>query len=348
MSNEDYYNILGISTTASPEEIKKAYKKLAFELHPDKKTGDEEKFKKVVEAHKVLGNPESRANYDRRRNLTSTSFSSRFSGVTNTAKKVVNDFVDENLFDTLGKILGRTKDPRDLESSIKISIEDLYEGVDKKVTVKRLEACDVCQGRGAEKKEDSTLCDECFGSGRAVTISAIFKREACKKCKGLGRKIIKKCYSCKGKGEKRFKRDFTFAIPVDLNLGQGQKDRLVLPNEGEYGGNLIIEVDLKNHPYYTVDWPDLSVDLSIKFYQAILGDFLEIETLKGEAVFKVPAGSETGDEITLKGYGLRKAGKDATEFGNLKIKLNVEIPKRISKQQRDLLERYRDLDRKKA
>lgn len=347
---ENYYEVIGVDPDASVEDIKKAYKKRAMEWHPDRPNGSEQRFKNLVKAYNVLSNETSRKAYDRRRKNASSNFASRFSKVataaSTTAKKVMNDFVDEGLFDTLDKFLGRQREPSNVEVGIDITLEELYEGADKTVSLKRNEICETCIGRGAEKREDIKVCVECYGLGHVVpNFAALFTKEDCKKCKGTGRIILKKCSECKGKGEKKYQREFTFGIPKDLNLGK-EKDKLVLPEEGEFGGDLLIKVNLKPHKYYDINWPDLTIDLPIKFYQAILGDHLEIDTLKGSAIFKIPAGTEPGDTIVLKGYGLRKTEKNsATKFGDLYINVLIAVPKKINKKQRAILEDYKNLDR---
>lgn len=353
----DYYEILGVTSAAGPEEIKKAYKKRAAEVHPDKPGGSEEQFKKLLEAYNILNNPDSRENYDRRRKVVTANpegFTSKFakvaSGVTSTAKKVVNDFVDESLFDTLDKILGRKKESKNLEVTLKITLEDLYEGVEKKVVYKRLESCDSCKGRGAISIEDIKVCNDCYGLGHTMSnLASLFTKEDCKKCRGTGRLILNKCPECDGKGECKYERDCTFKIPKDLNLGN-DKDRLLLEGEGEYGGNLLVQIELKPHKFYDVQWPNLHIDLPVQFYQAVLGDYIEVETLRGSAVFNLPAGTESGDTITLKGYGLRLPDTDDIKHGNLHIRTVIDVPKRINKEQRELLQKYKELDpnRKKA
>lgn len=345
----DYYHVLGISTSATDEEIKKAYKKRAKELHPDTPSGSEFAFKQLVDAYAVVGDPERRKDYDRKRNNSSSIFSSRFSKVataaSDTAKRVMNDIVDEGLFDTLDKILGRKKEPRDIEVHTTVTIEELYEGADKKIIFKRFEPCDVCKGKGAISKDDIKMCTDCYGFGHP-NLASVFVKEECRKCKGTGRLIINKCHECSGKGECKYEREIVFPLPKDLSLGP-KKDKLILPGQGEYGGNVLIDVDLKQHPYYEVEWPHLQIELPIKFYQAILGDRVEIDTLKGPAIFKINAGTEQGEVITLPGYGMRYTENNSDNFlyGDLVIKILISIPKRLSKEQRDLLESYKTVDK---
>ena len=350
MAKPTYYQLLGVEPDATHEELRKAYKQRAKDWHPDRPNGSPEKFKELVDAYDILKNADTRKAYDRKLNNSPENFTARFSsaasGAAAAAKKVMNDFVDEGLFDTLDKFLGRKREPRNIESSINITLEELYNGADKTVAFKRLETCDSCDGLGAESKSDVKICVDCIGLGQTVsTFAALFSKEDCKKCKGLGKIITKKCKACKGKGERKYQRDFTFPIPTDLNFGK-DKDRLILPEEGEYGGDLIIAVDLKDHKYYEVKWPHLYIDLPIQFYQAILGDYLELETLRGSALFKIPQGTESGDTITLKGYGLRQTDKQGnTTLGNLYINVIVTVPKRVNKEQKQLLESYKALDR---
>ena len=338
----DYYKILGVPPNASSDDIKKAYKTRAKEWHPDKQSGSPDLFKKLVAAYHVIGNEDRRKSYDRRVN-SPQSFTSRFSNVaTVAAKRVMNDFVDEGLFDTLDKFFGRAPESRNIEMEIEITIEELYSGQEKAISFSRLEACRKCEGSGAHSDNDVSICTDCYGVGSVSASSGLasfFSREKCSSCNGLGRQIKRKCTTCKGKGEKSYKRKFSFSIPSDLKVG-GTKDRLILPEEGEYGGDLILTVSLMAHPFYTVSWPNLAVEVPIKFYKAILGDYLEIETLKGSAFFKLPPGTQDNDVITLKGYGLRDVGT----LGDLEICVKVQLPRAISSSKRALLEAYKEED----
>ena len=338
----DYYKILGVSPNASLDDIKKAYKKRAKEWHPDKQSGSSDLFKKLVAAYNVIGNEERRKSYDRRIN-SPQSFTSRFSNVaTVAAKKVMNDFVDEGLFDTLDKFFGRASEPKNIEMEIEITIEELYSGQEKAISFSRLEVCRKCEGSGARSNNDVAICTDCYGVGSvsaSAGIASFFSRDKCNSCNGLGRQIKRKCTICKGNGEKQYKRKFSFSIPSDLKVG-GTKDRLILPEEGEHGGDLVLTVNMKNHKFYSVSWPNLSVEVPIKFYQAILGDYLEINTLKGAAFFKLPPGTQDNDVITLKGYGLRDVGT----LGDLEICVKIQLPRMISSSQRALLKAYKEED----
>jgi molecular chaperone DnaJ len=348
----DYYDILGVSAEATAEDIKKAYKKRALEWHPDKPSGSEEKFKLLVQAYKILSKPDLRKKYDRKRTNTPESLINKFGGfrdaakvAANTARKVMEDFVGENIADTIDEILGRKKEPNNIELKIKISLEELYDGADKQISFKRNEPCETCKGKGARNSSDIKVCSACYGIGHKMKdITDLFTNQQCSKCKGKGRIILNNCNTCKGKGECKYAREFTFSIPTDLNFGS-ERDKLILPGEGEYGGDLLIQVDLKPHRFYEVEWPNLRIQLPIKIYQAILGGFLEIDTLRGPAIFKIEPGTEHGTTVILKGYGLRKTEGSSTELGDLHIQLLIDIPKRINKKQKELLEKYKESDR---
>jgi len=346
----DYYEILGVATDATLDDIKQGYKNLAKKWHPDKPEGSAETFKKLSVAYKVLSNEKTRKAYDRRLSNSASTFTDRFSRVasvaSSTAKKVMNDIADEaGLFETIDKFLGRKKEAKNVEVSLKISIEELYDGDDKQVVFKRRETCHECSGKGAKNKADIKTCDECYGLGQQMSnIISLFTKEDCSKCKGTGRLIKKKCKKCRGKGDAKYQRDFTFTIPNDLSLGK-DKDKLVLPEEGEHGGDLLITINLKLHKFYEVRWPDLYLNIPIGFHQAILGDHLQIDTLRGNAVFKVPPGTQHGDSICLPGYGLRKLVKGNPVFGDLHIIISIPTPKRINKNLRKLLEDYKLLER---
>lgn len=351
----DYYEILGVAPDSSLEDIKKAYKQRAKEWHPDRATGSEEKFKNLVQAYKILSNSDARAKYDRKRSASPESFINRFTGfkgaakaAADTARKVMNDFVGENIVETIDEILGRKKEPKNIVIKIKITLEELYDGSDKRIVFKRNEPCDNCKGRGAESSSDIKVCSSCYGIGHKMSdLADLFTNQECKKCKGSGKTIHKKCNECKGRGECKYERDFTFAIPKDLNFGS-EKDRLIVPNEGEYGGDLIIEVELKSHKFYEVEWPNLYLELPIRFYQAILGDIIEVDTLRGPALFKIPPGTTNNNSITLKGYGLRKTEGDKTIRGDLKLNLFIEIPTDITEKQKELLIEYKNTERSKS
>lgn len=346
MPSEDWYSILDVAEDATDDEIKKAYRKKAMEWHPDRAPGNEHLFKKLVEAYAVLSDPKQREEYDvvlrRRRNTGSASaFTQKFSKVVSNAADVVNNIVDDNIFEKIDILMGRKFEPHNVEIKIKISLEELYNGADKQIVFKRNEACEACKGRGAKTRDDFIICNKCYTLGRMPHYTSIFTKKACDKCDGRGKIIINKCEGCSGTGLCKNEVELTIPIPKNLNT----KDTLIVPGEGEHGGNLLIAVELKEHPYFEVSWPDLSAEIPIKYYQAILGDNLEIDTLKGSAFFKVPPGTQHGDSVLLKGYGLRKEDED--DFGDLTVNFSVVMPAKVTQEHQALLEEIRNLDKNK-
>lgn len=334
---DDFYQILGLPSTASEDEIKSAYRKKAKELHPDVNPGGAEDFKKVVEAYKTLSDTSSRQAYDRKK--VASNFSSKFTAATSAASNVVQDILKHGeIFDTLDKFLGRTPEVKNIEIKVKITLEELYNGSDKKVSFKREEVCDSCKGKGAKSNDDFKVCNACYGLGTSPSLKSLFRKENCKICKGFGKIIINKCDQCNGKG--LVKKDIDLVIPLPSDLSY-PLDRLIVPGEGEGSGDLIIQVEVLPHTFYEVCGLDLSIELPVNFYQAILGDYIEIDTLKGPAHFKLLEGTQSGDTLTLKGYGLKREN----QVGDLHITYSIMTPKKITKAQKDLLEEFRDVDK---
>lgn len=343
---DDWYSVLGVAEDATDEEIKKAYRKKAMEWHPDRGPGNEHLFKKLVEAYGVLSDPKQRDDYNavlRRRKSTlgnASAFSEKFTKVVSNTADILNNIVDENLFEKIDIMMGRKFEPQNVEIKISIALEELYNGKDKQILFKRNGSCETCKGKGAKSREDFKVCNKCYSLGRLPHYTSVFIKQQCDKCDGRGKIIINKCEGCKGTGLCKNEVELTIPIPKNLNA----KDTLIVPGEGEHGGNLLIAVELKEHPYFQVEWPHLLVVVPIKYYQAILGDNLEIDTLKGAGFFKVAPGTQHGDETILKGYGLRK---EEDEFGDLRVRVSISIPSRVPPEHQALLEEIKKLDTNK-
>jgi len=341
--SEDWYAVLEVSSTASSEDIKKAYRKAALKFHPDRNPDNPEAeaaFKKATEGYNILKDAEKRKAYDRKISASSF-FTDAFAGAVKkapSASDILNDIIDEKLFDKMASTLREKIALKNIEIKLKVTLEELYNGADKEVVFKRNEKCNTCNARGAVNREDFKLCDACLGIGYTPKFSNLWKRRDrrsnCHKCRGEGKIILNACFSCKGGGI--LKKEVQLVIPLPKDLSP--QDTLIVPDEGEGGGNLLIHVETKRHNYYEVVGSDLMVELPISFYQATLGDYLEIDTLKGSAYFKVEPGVQHGDIITLKGYGLRFSDTP----GNLLIKIHIAIPKRINKEERSILEQYKN------
>lgn len=341
LDDEDLYSVLGVEAKADDEELKRAFRKKAMECHPDRNQGNleaETTFKKLNEAYNILKDPEKRRSYDRKRSggfLNSNFISPPTS---RDVVNVVNEILDENLFDKIDQVLGRSFEAKNIELKSQLTLEELYNGTDKSIVFKRKEKCETCKGRGGVNREDFKLCDFCYGLGHAPKLSSLLKKEKskCNKCRGLGKIIINKCKDCKGACVVQKEVELIIPIPKGLNT----KDKLIVPSEGEGGGDLLINIEVLPHQHYEIiNSYDLITEIFITFYQAILGDYLEIQTLKGKAYFKIPAGSQNDDIVYLKDYGLR----NGDGYGELAIKLKLRMPTMVSTEQRQLLEKYKEL-----
>ncbi|MGQ0794110.1 MAG: molecular chaperone DnaJ [Deltaproteobacteria bacterium] len=341
MAKADYYEILGVNRGANQEEVKKAYKKLAFEYHPDRNPGNseaEEKFKQINEAYQVISNPDKRAQYDSfgqmsgGDGLSDTDFSRNF-----------NDLFG-NLFDevfTAGRRQGGGRERgRDLKYNLEITFEEAVFGVEKELVVPKRSFCSECNGTGAAPGGEMT-CLMCAGRGTIKYSEGFFAiSRTCSNCGGTGRIIKKACATCRGEGLITTEQRVKVMIPA----GVDNRSRLRIRSEGESGlyggpnGDLYVEIFVKEHTLFKREGKDILCDVPISFVQAALGAEIEIPTLEGRAEIKIPAGTQTGQSFKLKGKGapiINGRGK-----GDLFIKVLVEVPVRLNSRQRQLLEEF--------
>jgi molecular chaperone DnaJ len=355
----DYYEILGIEKNANADEIKKAWRAAAMQHHPDRnkenKDVAEEKFKEAAEAYEVISDEKKRQMYDQYGHDGPKGHGYR-----------THDFhhMDLNeIFDMfgIGDIFGggggrrggaRQEDfGQDLEAEIEITLEEVASGVEKEIVYTRDEFCEHCGGEGAEPGTDSKPCITCGGygqveqqSGFGFFVSRI--RKTCPKCQGRGKIIKTPCSKCKGSGRQKAKRNLTVNIPKGIHDGQALKVR----GEGEPGkrgscGDLHCVVSVKPHPYLLRQNNDLIMDLPISFWQAALGNIIEIPTLGNEkANLDVKAGTQPGDIMRLRGQGIPDLRNNRP--GDFIVRLTVEIPKKLSYEQKELLQQFSKTDYK--
>lgn len=344
----DYYQILGIDRDASPEEIKKAYRKLAHQHHPDKNPGDrsaEDRFKEISEAYEVLGNPEKRQSYDRFGTADPGRGLEGFGGFESGFGSIFDDIFE-------GFFSGRTgRSPRgaqrgaDLRYNLEIRFEEAATGVEREIVIPRLETCRTCRGSGAKPGSQPVACRTCRGTGQVrfsqgfLTVS-----QTCGQCRGEGRVVEHPCGGCRGLGHVKAERTLTVKIPAGVETGT----RLKLAGEGEAGvrggppGDLYVVITVQEHPIFLRQGDDLFCEVPISFTQAALGAQIEIPTISGRAMLKIPPGSQTGAEFRIKGKGLpnvRGYGR-----GDLVARIFVEVPTHLTAKQRDLLEQYARLE----
>lgn len=353
----DYYEVLGIQKDADAAAIKKAYRKLAIKFHPDRnqEDGAEDRFKEVSEAYAVLSDPEKRQRYDQFGHAgIDQQYSSEdiFRGV---------DFEDilrgfgfgggqgqggfGNIFDMFfggGRGHGPTRG-RDLQATADVTLEEAYAGLEHEVEYWRLEDCDHCSGSGAEPGSDVSTCGTCGGRGQVeqhqrTPFGVLRQVGACPTCRGQGRTIETPCKQCKGSGHDRRKRSITVTIPAGIDDGQS----LRVSGGGEVGGrgaphgDLYVQVRIKPHERFRRDGPDLLTELPLTIPEAVLGTTVDLQTLDGDVEVSVPAGSESGKVLRLRGKGmpfLRGSGR-----GDLHVRLRVTSPKKLSPRARALFE----------
>lgn len=349
---KDYYKLLGVERDATREDIKKAYKRLAKQYHPDinKSSSASEKFKEINEAAAVLGNDKKREQYDRFGEAGTGQHSdfdfSGFSADFDFGDVFDQFFGGDSLF---GNVFGAGRRGKasgaDLAADLYVSLEEVADGAKKKIVLKRYSECDDCNGRGAVKKSDITNCDECEGRGSAHysqrTPFGIFQTTTtCRKCRGSGEIIRNKCHKCNGSGRMLEDREIEIRIPAGVDEGTKLKVR----GEGEAGergadpGDLYVIIHMREHELFRRDENNLLLNLAVPFTTLILGGTVEAPTISGKTKLKIPAGTQPGAVLTIKGEGVPSL--NGYGRGSLDVTLTVKIPERITKEQEKLLREF--------
>jgi len=353
----DYYEILGIDKKAQKEEIKKAFRTLAHKYHPDKKTGDDAKFKEINEAYSVLSDDKKRAEYD--------SYGRTFSGAGAGAGGQAGGFGDFDfsqftqggtgngfefdLGDIFGNVFGggrsgaQTKHGRDISIDIELSFEESVFGVERTVLLNKVSKCDTCGGSGAEKGTEQVKCDTCNGKGQIREVKRTFfgqfeQTSTCEVCHGTGKVPKVKCHTCGGKGV--LKKETEIKVKIPAGIDDGEMMRLTGGGEavsGGIAGDLYIKIYVKKHPLFKKDGPNLVMDLNTKLTDALLGAEQTIETLDGAIKVKIPEGVTHGETLRVKGKGVPTSGGR----GDILIKIHINIPKKLSKDARKTIEQLR-------
>lgn len=353
MAKRDYYEVLGLDRSASDEDIKKAYRRLAKKYHPDLNPDNKEaeaKFKEVNEAYQVLSNAQARAQYDQfgHDGPTGQGFEGFDFG---------GGFGD--IFDMFfgggfgGSRSSRRRGPvagADLRYDLRISFEEAAFGTKKEIEVVRMETCPDCQGTGAKKKSDSKTCNVCNGTGEVqeaqnTAFGRFVNVRTCDRCNGEGTIISNPCGKCHGRKKIRRVRRLSVTIPAGIDNGQA----ITLRGEGEPGerggphGDLYVYISVKPHKIFKRNGYDLHCEMPITFGQATLGAELEIPSLNGRVKYTIPEGTQTGTVFRLRNQGishLRGSGK-----GDLYVRVNVDVPKRLSEDQKAVLRQFEEMTR---
>jgi len=345
---KNYYELLGVSQEVTPEELKKAYRQLAMKYHPDRNAGDrasEERFKEISHAYSVLSDPDKRAHYDRYG--TADGFGANqgpFGGGAG-----FGDIFEDIFGDFLGGSFGGHRKQRpakgnDLRYDLDITLEEAVFGTEKVITFPKLQKCGECGGTGSEPGKQPEVCSACKGSGHIRYQQGFFSvSKSCGKCSGTGRLITNPCRKCRGHGAIQEQKTVNLKIPAGVDAGS----RLKIVGEGEPGlnsgpnGDLYVILDVQEHEIFKREGTDLFCDLPISFTNAALGAEIEVPTLDGSAKLKIPAGTQSGKIFTLKGKGAPRVGSQ--QRGSQLIRVSVEVPKKLSQRQKELLEEFASL-----
>jgi len=358
---KDYYQILGVDKNASEEDIKRAFRKLAHQHHPDK-GGDPEKFKEINEAYQVLGDPQKRRQFDQ--------FGQTFDGAAqgggygfdpfgqggfNVNFEDIGSFGDifSQFFggQSTGRSAGRTRSRgNDLQVEMAISFNEMVFGTERELPLNRWRTCSRCNGNLAEPGTKIETCPTCKGSGYTQTqmrtvLGSFMQRAVCHECHGEGKRASEKCHECHGEGRVRKFETLIIKIPAGIETDT----RLRITGEGEapaYGGtvgDLYIIVKVKADKKFLRDGHDIVSEESLPFALAALGGKTEIETVEGKEQVNIPKGTQSGEEIIIKGKGIGRKGGNR---GNQRIKISIEVPKKLSKKQEQLLKEFSEAGKK--
>lgn len=348
----DYYEVLGVSKSADLDTIKKAYRKLAFQYHPDKNPGDkvaEEKFKEAASAYEVLSDADKRARYDR---FGHAAFQSGGGGghyqnvddIFANFSDIFGDFFGGGFGGdpfSQGRRRGRSTGPvrgSDLRYRTELTLEEAVQGLEKDIEFDTEASCETCNGSGAKKGTSPTTCGTCGGQGQVIARQGFFQvATTCPTCQGNGQVIKEKCGSCSGRGRVKAHRKIRVTVPPGVDTGT----QLRVSNEGEGGfrggpaGDLYVEILVRDHDRFEREGSHLYSTLSISYLQALLGAEVEFKTLLGQETVRVPAGTQPGAQIRVEGQGvpmLRGRGR-----GDLVLMVEVKLPTKLSREEEKLL-----------
>jgi molecular chaperone DnaJ len=348
VEKRDYYEVLGVSRDADEQALKSAYRKLAHQYHPDKNQGSkeaEEKFKEASEAYQVLSDPEKRARYDRFGHMNGGGFGGGAEGFPFGGAGNINDIFGDIFGEMFGGGRARSR-PRtrggDLRVHVEIGFEEAAFGTTVRVTIPRHKACATCHGSGAKPGTGPRACPTCGGTGEIRLTQGFFSiARTCNHCGGSGRVIVDRCTACQGQGAVREQANVEVKIPPGVDTGT----RVRLTGEGEAApvsggqpGDLYVVVQVQDHPIFTREGTEILCELPLSMTQAALGATIDVPTLDGPAKLRIPPGTQAGKMFQLKGKGvpsLQGGGR-----GDQHVRVLVETPTHLTREQKELLERF--------
>jgi len=346
MSKRDYYEVLGVARNASEADVKKAFKRLAMKHHPDRNPGDkrsEEQFKEAKLAYDVLSDPKKRSAYDQFGHAGVEAGAGGFGGP--------GDFAGAGSFqdifgDVFGDIFGgragrRTGRGSDLRYDLTLTLEEAVAGNDVKIRIPTLVDCQFCGGSGAKPGTSPKTCPTCRGAGQVRMQQGFFSiQQTCPQCRGSGHVIEEPCGHCRGRGRLQEEKTLSVKVPAGVDTG----DRIRLAGEGERGehggtpGDLYVQVQVQEHPIFTREDSHLYCEVPIGFVIAALGGEMEVPTLDGKVMLKIPAGTQTGKMFRVRGKGVKPVRGGAV--GDLICRVIVETPVNLTERQRELLREF--------
>jgi molecular chaperone DnaJ len=363
MAKRDYYEVLGVSRNSSKDEIKKAYRKLAMQYHPDRNPGDkesEEKFKEAAEAYEILSSDDKKAQYDRfgHEGVRGSGYGSAgFSNVNDIFSHFSDIFGGSSIFDDFfgggtqrgrGRRRGTGTPGSDLRVTLKLTLEEIAAGVSKKIKIKKLVRCDQCSGSGADAATSTKTCPVCGGTGEVRSVSrSVFGQfvniSTCQNCEGEGTVVDKPCRKCTGDG--RIQQEVT--VKIDVPAGVHEGSYMTMRGEGNAGkrggeaGSIIVIFQELLHDYFTREEDNIIYDLQISFAEASLGGEVEVPTLNGKAMLKIESGTQPGKILKMTGKGIRHLNSSGS--GDQLVRVNVVIPKKLNSEEKELLNKLADM-----
>jgi molecular chaperone DnaJ len=372
MQKRDYYEVLGVSRNASQEEIKKAYRKMAVQYHPDKNPNNpeaEKKFKECAEAYEVLRDPEKRQRYDRfgHEGMRATDF-----GGFRDVEDIFSAFGDifgggfggsifEEVFSGRQGRGGRSRTytgtaGSDLKIRLKLTLEDIAQGTKKKLKIKKYATCSTCQGTGASSSDGYRRCEYCNGSGEIRQVSrSVFGQfvniTPCANCGGSGKILSSPCTTCDGEGRKQ--KDDTVEVSIPAGVSEGQY--LTLRSQGNAGrrggpaGDLIVVIEEEHHSDFIRRGDDIIFDLLISFPTAVMGGDVDVPTLNGRVRMKIDPGTQSGRILRMRGKGIKHLNGGGT--GDQLVRINVWVPKKVTAQEKEIireLEKHKNIHPKES
>lgn len=367
MAKRDYYEILGVSKNASDDELKKSYRKLAMQYHPDRNPGDkeaEDKFKEAAEAYEVLSDSQKRAKYDRfghegmrggqdYHNFTNfedifSNFSDIFGGAFGGGGSIFDDFFGGGRSSSRSRQRSQGTPGSDLKVTLKLKLEEIATGTTKTIKLKKHKKCSSCNSTGAKDANSYQSCPVCQGTGEIKQVSrSLFGQfvniQACGNCNGSGKVIIHKCDTCKGEG--RIQDDAT--IKINVPAGVVDNSYMTMRGEGNAGknggpaGDIIVIFNELPHQYFRRDGDNIVYDLFLSFPEAVMGTEVEIPTLNGRAKLKIESGTQPGKYLKMTGKGIKHLNGHGT--GDQLVKIDIHIPKKLNSKEKDLLKELQDM-----